>query len=907
MSVGGVGVGGASLAVTRRSSGAQCWVLGMPAGRVSLLGRSSGLSGGGASGTCRRAASPMLCAPLSSASGSDGPVPVSSVDPVRGLYVGDREALPPLEYPDHPAKLKGPHKPVIVKGALRRFLGQDVSTRPAITRFISNYVRARHLRLQDDKTKFRPDADLRAVLGVEECTFLQIVKYISPHLTKIDLEDDAERLLQEFVSSVYGEGPFPNELSPGQRPSKQRQHSRSPAEVVKWCYGEDQIVTLRRQNGFFVDKTRYVVMMENDASPHLVLLRPGRSGKSLLTSQMQVYHDIHTTQELFDEVFLNWDGSPTDAYVQSSGGTAAGARAYCVLPLDFSIQVQSGPDAPPLRKLFRDVLNEAMLGFMDKYGVHVSQWREDNADANLKALTRSVGAAGHQLLVLVDEYDRTFNQLMREDPNAYQDAVAPARDRRPAGFLRAFYLTLKSLPKLISTRVRSFTTGIAPVALTDSSGWNVAWSLTHTPVYAECCGFTEADVERGLALTGLTAAERIPTLRLMRKFYNGYKFESESQPLYLAAYVIYFFKKLQNGGKLRAAILKERDESKDARLAHYMKDDNVSLSHNVTSVLRSSSRAGVVALQDAFQASKELTVPTWEFESPFTLAELSPRTGASVDLVCDPLTLTSTDVSTSRAYHRALTLLFYHGVLSVRGCEEDGTLTVLNPPNLLACLDHFTQLKMALGSDIFFLERLIETPSSRDVTLLVDAVLHGWDSGALAMDRLFSETCLSSAMEAAVGGWLRTQPAVNAVLTTGRGHPLNVGGGRPDFYDLMLQNKSGSSRLLLELKVVRVNGILYDDDELNEAAKRSGDFVDAKVDRYINSLSYEEKLNLRLNRDFLYGGNRVCVTVRDLLKRALEQVASYHRAVGQPVRSFVVMLVGTRALVAEYVDDETSA
>lgn len=116
----------------------------------------------------------------------------------------------------------------------------------------------------------------------------QIVKYISPHLTKIDLEDDAERLLQEFVSSVYGEGPFPNELSPGQRPSKQRQHSRSPAEVVKWCYGEDQIVTLRRQNGFFVDKTRYVVMMENDASPHLVLLRPGRSGKSLLTSQMQV-------------------------------------------------------------------------------------------------------------------------------------------------------------------------------------------------------------------------------------------------------------------------------------------------------------------------------------------------------------------------------------------------------------------------------------------------------------------------------------------------------------------------------------------------------------------------------------------------------------------------------------------
>ncbi|KAK1861992.1 hypothetical protein I4F81_004568 [Pyropia yezoensis] len=714
-------------------------------------------------------------------------------------------------------------------------------------------------------------------------------------------------MTRRFVSSVYGEGPFPNELSPGQRPSKQCQHSRSPAEVVKWCYGEDQIVTLRRQNGFFVDKTRYVVMMENDASPHLVLLRPGRSGKSLLTSQMQVYHDIHTTQELFDEVFLNRDGSPTDAYVQSSGGTAAGARAYCVLPLDFSIQVQSGPHAPPLDKLFRDVLNGAMLVFMNKYRVHVSHWQEDNADANLKALASAVGAAGHQLLVLVDEYDRTFNQLMREDPNAYQDAVAPARDRRPAGFLRAFYLTLKSLPRLISTRVRSFTTGIAPIALTDSSGWNVAWSLTHSPAYAECCGFTEADVERGLSQVALTEAERIPTLRLMRKFYNGYKFHPKSQPLYLAAYVIYFFKMLQGDGERRAVILEERHESMDAELEHFMKDDNVSLSHNVTSVLRSSSRAGVVALQDAFQASKELTVRTRQLESPFTLAELTPRTSASRDVVRVPALDADTDASTSLAYQRALALLFYHGVLSVRERKNNGALTVLNPPNLLACLDHFTRLEMALASDICFLERLIETPSSRDVTLLVDAVLHGWDSGALAMDRLFSETCLSSAMEAAVGGWLRTQPAVNAVLTTGRRHPLNVGGGRPGFYDLMLQNKSGSSRVLLELKVVRVNGILYDYDELNEAAERSGDYVDAKVDYYINSLSYEEKLDLRLNGKFLYGDNRVCVTVGDLLERALKQAESYHRAVGQPVRSFVVMLVGTRALVAEYVDDETSA
>lgn len=44
--------------------------------------------------------------------------------------------------------------------------------------------------------------------------------------------------------------------------------------------------------------------------------------------------------------------------------------------------------------------------------------------------------------------------------------------------------------------------------------------------------------------------------------------------------------------------------------------------------------------------------------------------------------------------------------------------------------------------------------------------------------------------------------------------------------------------ILLELKVVRVDGILYDDKKLTTAAGRRCDFVDAKVARYINSQSY---------------------------------------------------------------------
>lgn len=126
------------------------------------------------------------------------------------------------------------------------------------------------------------------------CPSCQISKYISPHLTKVELAGDAgQRLLEEFLSSVYGhqlphDHPPPEQSPPNHPLPDQRQPDHPPLEASAWCYGQDDIVVLRQQNGFFVDKTRFIVAMENDGSPHLVLLRPGRSGKSLLHSQMQV-------------------------------------------------------------------------------------------------------------------------------------------------------------------------------------------------------------------------------------------------------------------------------------------------------------------------------------------------------------------------------------------------------------------------------------------------------------------------------------------------------------------------------------------------------------------------------------------------------------------------------------------
>lgn len=77
--------------------------------------------------------------------------------------------------------------------------------------------------------------------------------------------------------------------------------------------------------------------------------------------------------------------------------------------LDLSIAAETGPDTFPLRQRFSKELNGTLRDFCTTYNLHVSSWVDDDALANLKAVTRAVENANMHLLVVVDEYDRTLN------------------------------------------------------------------------------------------------------------------------------------------------------------------------------------------------------------------------------------------------------------------------------------------------------------------------------------------------------------------------------------------------------------------------------------------------------------------------------------------------------------------
>ena len=90
-------------------------------------------------------------------------------------------------------------------------------------------------------------------------------------------------------------------------------------------YGMSNFTDVIEQNRYYVDKTMYIPMLEDQAN-YLIFTRPRRFGQSLLLSMLRAYYDL-SSKDKFQQLFGNlWIGQqPTPLQ-----GT------YQMLYLDFS-------------------------------------------------------------------------------------------------------------------------------------------------------------------------------------------------------------------------------------------------------------------------------------------------------------------------------------------------------------------------------------------------------------------------------------------------------------------------------------------------------------------------------------------------------------------------------------------
>jgi len=77
--------------------------------------------------------------------------------------------------------------------------------------------------------------------------------------------------------------------------------------MKKIPYGLSDFKRLKTENYFFIDKTRYLEIIENYNSNYLMFLRPRRFGKSLFIAILEAYYNIYFKSEESSESIYNTD------------------------------------------------------------------------------------------------------------------------------------------------------------------------------------------------------------------------------------------------------------------------------------------------------------------------------------------------------------------------------------------------------------------------------------------------------------------------------------------------------------------------------------------------------------------------------------------------------------------------
>lgn len=285
-------------------------------------------------------------------------------------------------------------------------------------------------------------------------------------------------------------------------------------EIKQVPYGVSDFVTVRERNLYYVDKTMYLSLLEQQPD-NLFYIRPRRFGKSLFISMLQAYYDKAITDR-FDSLF---GGLWVHEHPTSLRGR------YQMLYLDFS---RVGGDIEQLSARFNDYCSLMLDDFMHTY-------RDDYPEETVKAFFETRQMADKldlirnsavrlriPLYLIIDEYDNFTNIVLNEKGEEVYHAITHA-----SGFYRDVFKKFKGMFE------RIFMTGVSPVTLDDlTSGFNIGWHLSMNPKFDKMLGFSTEDVRAMLLYykeVGMLPAESYVEAMLteMKPWYDNYCFAKE--------------------------------------------------------------------------------------------------------------------------------------------------------------------------------------------------------------------------------------------------------------------------------------------------------------------------------------------------------------------------------------------
>lgn len=280
-------------------------------------------------------------------------------------------------------------------------------------------------------------------------------------------------------------------------------------------YGVSNFVTIVEENIYYVDKTMYIPMLENEAR-NLFFIRPRRFGKSLFLGMLHAYYDCRTKdkfEQWFGKLWIGQHPTPNQG-------------RYQVLHLDFS---QVGGRIEKLEENFDSYCRVVFDSFVDIY--------EDYYTDNFVKKVRSAATAvdkltlindeskkyEYPLYLIIDEYDNFTNTVLNEQGEDVYWSITHAE-----GFYRDIFKKFKG------SFDRIFITGVSPVTLDDvTSGFNIGWHISTKPEFNQMLGFSTEDVHALFSYYKASGAIR-PDCNIeavideMKPWYDNYCFSEDA-------------------------------------------------------------------------------------------------------------------------------------------------------------------------------------------------------------------------------------------------------------------------------------------------------------------------------------------------------------------------------------------
>ena len=303
-------------------------------------------------------------------------------------------------------------------------------------------------------------------------------------------------------------------------------------------YGVSDFNDFSRENLYYVDKTRFIRVIEKKGK-YIVFNRPRRFGKSLFLSIMEYYYDIHYKDQ-FDAIFRG-------TYIHEN--PTSEKNSYLVLKLNFSMV---NPSSIDLETTFNDYIKDSLCYFLSIYAdildIDATKAEKEinsrqSAAAAMVTLIKYCQGKKHKIYVIIDEYDNFANTILSTSgEKAFRDIT------HGEGFFRAFFNVLKGGTSDVNAPIsRLFMTGVSPITLDDvTSGFNIASNISLDSDIDQIMGFTHSEVETMIEYyrqTGKIHHSTSELIELMSYWYNHYRFSINSTAeVFNTVHVLYFLK-----------------------------------------------------------------------------------------------------------------------------------------------------------------------------------------------------------------------------------------------------------------------------------------------------------------------------------------------------------------------------